>query len=86
MPQALINELSGSFGQISAILDANPGIMVAIILLSVWSLIWKGLALWRCAENKSKTWFVILLVVNTLGLLEIVYYFWIGRKKVDSVV
>ena len=43
--------------------------------LAVWSLFWKGLALWKAASQKDKIWFVVLLIVNTLGLLEILYLF-----------
>jgi len=41
----------------------------------VWSLVWKGLALWKSARKSQSIWFVILLVVNTLGILEILYIF-----------
>ena len=44
-----------------------------IIVLSIWSLVWKGLALWRAARKKSKGWFVILLIINSAGLLPILY-------------
>lgn len=44
-------------------------------LLIIWSLIWKGIALWKSARNNSQTWFIILLIVNTLGILEILYIF-----------
>jgi hypothetical protein len=39
----------------------------------IWSVVWKGLALWKSAREGSKVWFVVLLVVNTLGILEILY-------------
>lgn len=42
-------------------------------LLLAWSLIWKGLALWRAAGQKEKVWFVVLFVVNTFGILDIIY-------------
>lgn len=41
--------------------------------LMLWSLLWKGLALWRAAHRQSRVWFWVLLVVNTVGLLEIGY-------------
>jgi len=41
--------------------------------LIVWSLFWKGYALWRSARNYQKGWFVSLLIFNTLGILEILY-------------
>ena len=51
-----------------------------IIALIVWTLIWKGMALWRAAKLDNKIWFVILLVVNTVGILEIIYLFAISKK------
>ena len=61
----------------------EPGFLIAFAVLGVWSLIWKGFALWRAARDESQVWFVILLLVNTLGVLEIVYLFAISpmRKK-----
>lgn len=43
--------------------------------LIVWSLVWKGLALWKAAKIGHRGWFVALLVVNTLGILEILYLY-----------
>jgi len=56
----------------------------AIVIISIWALIWKGLALWKSARKSSPIWFVVLLVVNTLGILEILYLFVfskLGQKK-----
>jgi hypothetical protein len=44
-------------------------------VLMAWVFIWKGLALWKAAKNDSKVWFIILLLINTLGILEIIYVF-----------
>lgn len=52
-----------------------------IVILAVWSIIWKGLALWRAARNGSNAWFIIMLVVNTVGILEIIYIFFLSKKK-----
>jgi methionyl-tRNA synthetase len=49
-----------------------------IVLLS-WSLVWKGLALWRAARRGENAWFIILLLLNTVGILEIIYYFLIAK-------
>jgi methionyl-tRNA synthetase len=46
-----------------------------IVLFLIWSVIWKGLALWKAARKKHTAWFVILLIVNTMGFLEILYIF-----------
>lgn len=49
-------------------------------VLIIWSLIWKGLALWRAARTGDTWWYVILLVVNTLGILEIIYLYAIRKE------
>ena len=51
------------------------------ILAAVWTIPWKGVALWKAARNRSIAWFVILLIVNTLGILDIVYIFAFSGKK-----
>ncbi|MDD2444343.1 MAG: DUF5652 family protein [Desulfotomaculaceae bacterium] len=50
-------------------------------LLIAWAVIWKGIALWHAARNKQLVWYIALLVVNTVGILEIVYLIFF-RKKV----
>ncbi|MEK6850101.1 MAG: DUF5652 family protein [Nanoarchaeota archaeon] len=52
-----------------------------LVVLIIWSLIWKGLALWKAARLNQPIWFVVLLLVNTLGLLEILYLFIFSREK-----
>jgi hypothetical protein len=52
-----------------------------IILGVVWTLIWKALAMWRAAQVGSKVWFVILLVVNTLGILDILYLYVFSKPR-----
>lgn len=60
----------------------NPITLNILLLLAfIWSLIWKGLAMWRAATSKQKNWFIVLLVINTFGILEIVYLFRFAKKK-----
>lgn len=56
--------------------DANP---LALVVLITWTLIWKGLALWKAAGLRHKYWFIAMLVINTVGLLEIIYLFFVAR-------
>ena len=53
---------------------------LVLILLLIWSIAWKGLALWKAAREGSKVWFVVLLIVNTLGILEILYLYVFSKK------
>lgn len=50
-----------------------------MLLLVIWGLFWKGLALWHSAQRKQGWWFVILLLVNTVGILEIIYLFLVAK-------
>ena len=52
-----------------------------IPLIILWTLPWKGVALWRAAGNKHLWWFVALFLLNTLAILEIIYIFGFSRKK-----
>lgn len=53
------------------------------ILVVLWSLFWKGLALWHSARRGEPWWFVAFLVINTLGILEIIYLFLVARVKTE---
>lgn len=55
-----------------------------VVLVLAWSFFWKGRALWKAAGKKHFWWFVILLLVNTLGLLEIAYTFYLNRWDIDK--
>jgi hypothetical protein len=52
-----------------------------VLLLVLWTLPWKAVALWKAAKNNQKIWFVILLIANTLAILEIIYIFGFSKKK-----
>jgi len=50
-------------------------------VLYLWSLLWKGLALWRAGKLGQRNWFIGILILNTLGILEIVYLFVFAKNK-----
>jgi len=54
-----------------------------ILGISIWSLIWKGFALWRAARLNNKWWFVALLIINTMGILEIFYIFVFSKQTLS---
>ncbi len=58
------------------------GVLAPILLvLILWSFYWKARALWRAARNGDKAWFIVLILVQTLGLLDILYLYVFGKKS-----
>lgn len=47
--------------------------MIVFVLLALWELTWKGMALWRAGKRDAKVWFIVILVTNTAGILPIIY-------------
>ena len=54
---------------------------LALLVLVAWSLVWKGMALWKAARRGENAWFVVFLIVNTAGLLEILYIYVFSKKE-----
>ncbi len=59
------------------------GIWIFIALVA-WSLAWKGVALWKAARNNQMYWFAALMVINTVGILEIIYIYVFAQKKPEA--
>ncbi|MCW9054819.1 MAG: DUF5652 family protein [Candidatus Pacebacteria bacterium] len=51
------------------------------LVLMVWTITWKGLALWKAARGSDKWWFIALLVINTAGILDILYYYFFSKRS-----
>jgi len=64
-----------------SIFTEKPIYIVGLIILMVWSIVWKGLALWKAAKNDDKVWYVLMLIFNTSGILEILYYYFISKRQ-----
>ena len=52
-----------------------------LFVAAVWALVWKGSALWKAARLGQRNWFVALLVITTLGILEILYLYVFSKKS-----
>lgn len=59
-------------------LSVPPAVLIA---LYIWSLVAKGIALWRAANLGQRNWFIIILVVNTVGIVELIYLFKYATKR-----
>ena len=51
------------------------------VLAFLWSLPWKAVALWKAARNNQKGWYVTMLIIQTLGVLEIIYIVFFQRDR-----
>jgi len=50
-----------------------------VVILICWSIFWKGLALWYAARRGDKWWFCGLLIVNTMGIIEMCYLLFVAK-------
>jgi len=56
-------------------------VLIILIAVAIWTIPWKGVALWKAAKNNSKGWFFLLLILNTFAVLEILYIFIFSKKR-----
>jgi methionyl-tRNA synthetase len=60
----------------------NSGIFnVIVLILALWTIPWKGYALWLAVKRNQTKWFIVMLILNTIGILEIFYIFKIAKKS-----
>lgn len=55
-----------------------------LVVLMIWVLPWKGYAMWHAARLSHKKWFIALLVLNTLAILDIIYIFFVAKKALKK--
>ncbi len=76
MPNQIINQFLTS-----RVTPESPWLITAAIAIAIWAIAWKGVALWKAARIGQKKWFIALLVLNTVGILEIIYIFFVAKNK-----
>jgi len=54
---------------------------VALIPLIIWEAIWKGIGLWKAGRNNQVVWFILIFLLNTAGILPIIYILFFRRKR-----
>ncbi len=62
----------------------NPWMAAIIVILVIWTIPWKGWALWTAARRGGKIWFIALLIINTMGILDILYIFIFSKKSTEK--
>lgn len=56
-----------------------------LVIILIWSLFWKGLSLWIAVKNNQSKWFIALLILNTLGILDMIYIFFVMKKSWNDI-
>lgn len=62
-------------------LDTSP---LGVGVLFAWAMFWKGISLWRASKGSQKNWFIALLLINSLGILDLVYLFRFAKDKLTA--
>lgn len=62
-------------GYLSAIAEQFGISLTLLAILFVWIYVWKLIALWKAAREKQVAWFIVFALLNTMGILEILYIF-----------
>ena len=60
--------------------DLPAWFYVLIIVLAVWDLVLRLVALWQAGHNNQLAWIICLGIFNTVGILPIIYLL-ISRNK-----
>jgi len=58
--------------------------MWLILLLVLWDIIWKVIAMWKSARNNQLGWFICIVLFNTIGILPIIYILLDMKKKLTK--
>lgn len=58
----------------------KPWFWFLLVPVFIWDLVIRGIALWKSASHGQKVWFVFLLIVNSLGILPIIYLLFFQKK------
>ena len=69
------------YNALAAWLQSMPWFVPVMIIVGVWDIVWKGIGMWKSAGHKQLAWFVAILILNTVGILPIVYLLWFQPKK-----
>ena len=56
--------------------------IVIIVILAIWDGVWKLIALWKAARNGDLGWFICIAIINTVGILPIIYV--LTHRKEDE--
>ncbi len=70
--------------QLAELLRIPSTFLIFIIMVAIWDGIWKLVAMWKAARKGSIPWFIILAIINSAGILPILYIFVFSEMKLEK--
>lgn len=58
----------------------SPALISFFFILALWDVVWKAVAMWKAARNDQLSWFVIVLIFNSAGILPILYIYFLQPR------
>ncbi len=52
-----------------------------LVFLTVITIPLKGWAMWLAAQRRERVWFVVFLISNTMGVVELIYIYFIAKRS-----
>ncbi len=62
----------------------TPEFVLLAIVVYIWTIFWKAIALWRASHANQRNWFialVILSIINLVGIPELIFLFKFCKNK-----
>ena len=67
-------------------MPTDTSILIWLIPLIIWEAAWKGIALWKTGRNNQLAWFLFILILNTAGILPIVYLLFFQKQNEEELI
>ena len=61
--------------------ETMPWLLPLIFILAIWEMIWKVIAMWKSARNNHLAWFILIVLINSMGILPIAYILMDRKNK-----
>jgi len=61
------------------------GIVYWIVPIILFDLVFRAIAMWHAARNSQRYWFIVLAVINSVGLLPIIYLLFFKNKRQEKI-
>ena len=66
-------------------MSSSIGENLIVLVMVIWSIFWKCYSVWTAVKRGDKRWFVALVILNTAGILDMIYIFGVVKKSTSDV-